>query len=375
MIYLDYNATTPVDKRTLKAMLPYFSTFYGNAASAHPMGQFAHQEVEIARSKLAKFMHCQSEEIIFTSGATESINLAIKGVFASYASKGNHIITVNTEHRAVLDTCQAIHDTGAQISYLPVKSDGTLDLNILESAIQPNTILICIMYANNETGVLQNISAIGQIAKKHKILFFSDATQAFGKIPIDVQADGLDLLCFSAHKIYGPKGIGGLYVRRKNPRVSLTEQINGGGHERGWRSGTLNVPGIIGLAKSIELFSSKEKLAICALRDQLEEGLLAMDGTFLNGHPTSRMTHVSNICFEGINTNQLIAELSKEIAVSSGSACSAQSASTSHVLLSMGLSDTQAKQSIRFSLGRFTTKAEIDTSLELIRKKVLLLRN
>lgn len=374
MIYLDYNATTPVDERVLNEMLPYFSQQFGNAASAHPFGFDSKKAVDIAREKIAKKLHCEAQEIIFTSGATESINLAIKGIFEMYAEKGNHIITVATEHKAVLDTCKNIANKGAEITYLSVAKNGLIDVGELKKMICPTTILIAIMYANNETGVIQPIKEIGKIAKENNILFFSDATQAVGKIAINVIEENIDLLCFSGHKMYAPKGIGGLYIRRKNPRVALAEQINGGGHERGWRSGTLNVPSIIALGKTIDLFSKEEIIRIKNLRDKLENGLLQIEGTLLNGDATKRMFNVSNISFTNINGKMLIADLTKEIAVSSGSACSSASVEPSHVLEAMGIEEQLARSSVRFSLGRFTSEKEIDFTIQYTKEVVEKLR-
>lgn len=375
MIYLDYNATTPVDERVLNEMLPYFSQQFGNAASAHPYGFNSKKAVDITREKIAQKLHCEAQEIIFTSGATESINLAIKGVFEMYAEKGNHIITVATEHKAVLDTCNNIANKGGEITYLSVDKNGLINLDELRKAIQPSTILIAVMYANNETGVIQPVKEIGEIAKENNILFFSDATQAVGKTEINVMEENIDLLCFSGHKIYAPKGIGGLYIRRKNPRVALAEQINGGGHERGWRSGTLNVPSIVALGKAINLFSKEENIYIKNLRDQLERRLLQIEGTSLNGDVTKRMFNVSNISFANINGKMLIADLTKEIAVSSGSACSSASVEPSHVLEAMGVVEQLTRSSVRFSLGRFTSKEEIDFTIHFVQETVKKLRS
>jgi len=375
MIYLDYNATTPVDPRVLQEMLPYFSETFGNAASAHPFGLDAKKAVDIAREKIAAHLHCDAQEIIFTSGATESINLALKGVFESYAAKGNHIITVSTEHKAVLDTCKNLENKGAEITYLSVSTFGLIDLDELKNAIKPSTILIAVMYANNETGVIQPIKEIGKIAKENNILFFSDATQAVGKIDINIQENNIDLLCLSGHKIYAPKGIGALYVRRKNPRVALAEQINGGGHERGWRSGTLNVPAIAGLGKALDLYSEEQNRKIKSLRDKLETGLLQIEGSFLNGDKAKRIFNTTNISFAGVHGKMLMTDLTKEIAVSSGSACSAASVEPSHVLAAMNVTEELNRSSIRFSLGRFTTEAEIDFTIDFVKTTIEKIRN
>jgi len=375
LIYLDYNATTPVDSGVLQEILPYFSQIFGNAASAHPFGFDAKKAVDIAREKIAQHLHGDAQEIIFTAGATESINLAIKGVFESYAEKGNHLITVATEHKAVLDTCKNLEKRGAATTYLSVDKNGLIDLEELKNAIKPTTILISVMYANNETGVIQPIQQIGKIAKENHVLFFCDATQAIGKIPMNVITDNIDLLSFSGHKIYAPKGIGALYVRRRNPRVALTEQINGGGHERGWRSGTLNVPSIVGLGKAFDLFREEENKKIKFLRDKLENALLQIEGTFLNGDKEKRIFNTANISFAHVNGKMLIADLTKEIAVSSGSACSAALVEPSHVLSAMHVSEELNKSAIRFSLGKFTTETEIDFTIQWMKKNLPALRN
>lgn len=375
MIYLDYNATTPVDPLVLKEMLPYFSETFGNAASVHPFGLDAKKAVDNARGKIARHLHCDAQEIIFTSGATESINLTLKGVFESYREKGNHIITVATEHKAVIDTCKNLENKGAEITYLRVDKNGLVDLDELKDSIKPTTILIAMMYANNETGVIQPIKETGKIAKEHNVLFFCDATQAVGKIPMNVAGDNIDLLCLSGHKIYAPKGIGALYVRRKNPRVALAGQINGGGHERGWRSGTLNVPAIVGLGKAFDFFYNEENQKIKPLRDKLETGLLQIGGTFLNGDKENRIFNTANISFAGVHGKMLITDLTKEIAVSSGSACSAASVEPSHVLAAMGVPEDLNRSSIRFSLGRFTTEEEIDFTIRFVKETVAKIRN
>jgi cysteine desulfurase len=319
----------------------------------------------------------EPEEIVFTSGATESDNLALKGVFEMYRSKGNHIITCKTEHKAVLDTCSHIEKTGGEVTYLDVNTDGLIDMAELEKAIRPTTILISIMYANNETGMLQPVKDISAIARKNNVIFFTDATQAAGKIPVDVNKDGIDLMALSAHKLYGPKGAGALYIRRKNPRVKVTAQMDGGGHERGARSGTLNVPGIVGFGKACQLSMEHLKAdaeRIRRLRDKLEKAILQADKTFLNGAGANRLPTVSNISFRGIDGQVLLTALNKKLAVSSGSACSSASMEPSHVLKAMGLSDEMAYASIRFSLGRFTTEAEIDFATEQVRNEVEVLR-
>ena len=373
-VYLDYNATTPCDERVVEAMLPFFTKHFGNAASrSHPYGWEAEEGVEYAREQLAKLVGAEPKEIIFTSGATEADNLALKGVFQMYPGKGNHIITVNTEHKAVLDTCRRLEAVGGEVTYLNVKPDGIIDLEELEASIRPTTILIAVMYANNETGTLQPVKEIGAIAKRHGVLFFTDATQAVGKIPVNVLEDEIDLMAFSAHKMYGPKGVGALYVRRKNPRVKITPQIDGGGHEKGLRSGTLNVPAIVGFGKAAELALNEmktESKRLSALRDKFESEVLKIDGTAINGSTVKRLPHVSNISFGYVDGNALMIGLNKNIAVSSGSACTSASPEPSHVLKALGLDDEPAHSSLRFSLGRNTTGEEIDYAIEQVSETV-----
>lgn len=377
-IYLDNNATTPMDPRVLEAMVPYFTEHFGNAASRnHPFGWEAEEGVDYAREQVAKLIGADPKEIIFTSGATEGDNLGIKGVFEMYATKGNHIITATTEHKAVLDTCKHIEKQGGEVTYLPVNAEGLIDVKELEAAIKPATILIAIMYANNEVGVVQPVKEISHIARKHGVLFFTDATQAVGKIPVDVNKDGIDIMAFSAHKMYGPKGVGALYVRRKNPRVKVTAQIDGGGHERGMRSGTLNVPGIVGLGKACELCRldmEADTKRIQALRDKLENALLEIEESYLNGHKEHRLPHVSNISFKYVEGEGLMMGFNKTIAVSSGSACTSASLEPSYVLKALGLGDDLAHSSLRFGLGRFTTEEQIDYTIEHVRNTVLKLR-
>jgi cysteine desulfurase len=371
-VYMDFHATTPCDPRVVESMIPFFSEQYGNAAShGHLFGWQAAEAVQIAREEIAGVIGADPSEIIFTSGATESVNLAIKGVYELMAGKGKHVITVSTEHRAVLDSCKHLEKIGAEVSYLPVMADGLIDLATLKSAIRPDTILICVMYANNETGVIQPMKSIGEIAKEHGILFFSDGTQALGKIPVDVGRDGIDLFACSAHKIYGPKGVGALYIRKRNPRVRLTAQQDGGHQERGFRSGTLNVPGIVGFGKSAMLASAEMEnnmQLIRGLRDQLEKAILQLEGTRLNGDSVSRLATVSNISFENRRGKQVLEGLLKEVAVSSGSACSSASPEPSHVLKAMGLDDELAFHSIRFSLGKYNTAEEVNFVSEKVKK-------
>ena len=377
-IYLDNNATTPCDPRVVDEMLPYFTDTFGNAASHHhPYGWLAEEAVDHAREQVARLIGASPEEIIFTSGATEADNLAIKGVFESYSDEGNHIITVQTEHRAVLDTGKAIEKKGGKVTRLSVDKEGLIDLDKLEKAITPQTILIAIMYANNETGIIQPVKEIGRIAAKHDVLFFSDGVQAAGKIPVNVRQDGINLMSLSAHKMYGPKGIGALYVSYKNPGVSLARQIEGGGHEHGMRSGTLNVPGIVGLGKGAALAASEMEQfgkTVGALRDRLEQGLLEIEHTSLNGAPGNRLPHVTNISFGDIDGTDLLRRVNKKVAVSSGSACSSASLDPSHVLKAMGVPDDRGRSSIRFSLGRFTTEEQINQTIDHVREVVHYLR-
>jgi cysteine desulfurase len=378
-IYLDNNATTPCDPRVVEAMLPYFTKYFGNAASRnHVFGWQAEEAVEMAREQVARLIGAGPKEIVFTSGATEADNLAIKGVFGTYASKGNHIITVSTEHKAVLDTCRHLEKTGAAITCLPVNKDGLIDLKELESAITPKTILVAVMYANNEIGVIQPIREISKIARNHGVLFFSDATQAAGKISVDVNKDGIDLMAFSAHKIYGPKGVGALYVRRKDPRVKITAQMDGGGHERGMRSGTLNVPAIVGFGKACELCMNEMESdyeRISFLRDKLEKGITEIDGTWVNGSREQRLPNTTNISFDHVEGDQLLIGTSKNIAVSSGSACTSASTEPSYVLKAIGMTDEMAQSSIRFGVGRFNTGEEIDYTIEYMHKTLKQLRH
>jgi cysteine desulfurase len=377
-IYLDHNATTPCDPRVVEAMIPYFTNSFGNAASRnHPFGWQAEEAVDNAREQVAKLIGADPKEIIFTSGATEADNLAIKGVFEMYASKGNHIITCNIEHKAVLDTCKHIEKEGGEVTYLKVNADGLIDLKELEAAITPKTILIAIMYANNEIGTVMPMKEISAIARKHNVLVFSDATQAVGKIPVDVNKDGIDLMAFTAHKMYGPKGVGALYVRRKNPRVKVTAQMDGGGHERGMRSGTLNVPGIVGFGKACEICMNEmeeEGKRLSVLRDKLETALLKIEESYVNGDKQHRLPHVSNISFKYVEGEGMLMGFNKDIAVSSGSACTSASLEPSYVLKALGLGDDLAHSSIRFGLGRFTEEDQIDYTIAAVTKTVNKLR-
>ncbi len=377
-IYLDNNATTPMDPRVLEAMTPYFLQHFGNAASRnHPFGWEAEEAVDYAREQVAKLIGADPKEIIFTSGATEGDNLGIKGVYEMYASKGNHIITATTEHKAVLDTCKHIEKSGGEVTYLQVKADGLIDLKELEAAIKPTTILIAIMYANNEIGTVMPIKEISTIARKHGVLVFTDGTQAVGKIPVDVNKDGIDLMAFTAHKMYGPKGVGALYVRRKNPRVKVTAQMDGGGHERGMRSGTLNVPGIAAFGKACEicmLDMEEDSKRIIKMRDHLETELMKLEEAYINGSTEHRLPHVTNISFKHVEGEGLLMGFNKNIALSSGSACTSASLEPSYVLKALGLGDDLAHSSLRFGLSRFTTEEEIDYTIKAISETVLKLR-
>ena len=377
-IYLDNHATTPVDPRVVEAMLPYFTASFGNAASRnHEFGWTAEQGVENARAQIAKLVGASPKEIIFTSGATESNNLAIKGVAEMYREKGNHIITQATEHKAVLDSCKRLEKYGYQVTYLPVQKDGRIDLDDLRRAITPKTILISIMYANNEIGVIQPVAEIGKIAKEHGVFFHTDGVQAAGKVSVDVQRDGIDLMALTAHKIYGPKGVGALYVRRKNPRVQLAALIDGGGHERGMRSGTLNVPGIVGFGKACELCMNEmadEAAKLSKLRDRLRKGLEAkLDEVYINGSWEHRLPHNLNMSFAYVEGESLLMGI-HDIAVSSGSACTSATLEPSYVLKALGVGEDLAHTSIRFGIGRFNTAEEIDYTVDRLVETVNRLR-
>ncbi|WP_285288912.1 IscS subfamily cysteine desulfurase [Alloacidobacterium dinghuense] len=363
-IYMDNHATTPLDPRVLDAMMPYMTTVFGNAASRnHSFGWEAEKAVETAREQIAKLIGATAKEIIFTSGATESNNLAIKGIGEMYRERGNHIITQVTEHKAVLDTCKRMEKAGFRVTYLPVKADGLIDLDDLKRAIDDKTILVSVMYANNEIGVLQPVAEIGKICREKGVIFHTDAVQAIGKVPVDVNSMNIDALSLSGHKIYGPKGVGALYVRRRNPRVQISEQINGGGHERGMRSGTLNVPGIVGLGKACEI--AREEMAsedkrLRALRDKLKSKLeSSLDYIHVNGSMEHRLPGNLNMSFVYVEGESLLMGIN-DVAVSSGSACTSATLEPSYVLKALGLGDDVAHSSIRFGLGRFNTEAEVD---------------
>jgi len=377
-IYMDNHATTPVDPRVVEAMLPYFTNQFGNAASRnHSFGWEAEKGVENAREQIAKLINATPREIIFTSGATESDNLALKGVAEMYREKGNHIITMVIEHKAVLDPCKRLEKYGYQVTYLPVNMEGLINLDELRAAITDKTILISIMYANNEIGVLQPIEEIGKIAKEHKVLFHTDATQAVGKIPFDTQKMNVDLASLSAHKMYGPKGVGALYVRRRNPRVHLAPIFDGGGHERGMRSGTLNVPSIVGFGKACEIAGQEmatESVRLQELRDRLKEKIFSqLDEVYVNGSWAHRLPHNLNVSFAFVEGESLLMGIS-DVAVSSGSACTSATLEPSYVLKALGVGEDLAHTSIRFGLGRFNTEEEVDYVTERLVETVSRLR-
>jgi cysteine desulfurase len=370
-IYLDYNATTPCDPRVVEVMMPFFTQHFGNAASkSHAHGWFAEEAVEYAREQIANLIGADAQEIVFTSGATEAINLAIRGVAEKNAHKGKHIITVATEHKAVLDVCEYLADQGYEITVLPVDKQGMIDLDQLQSSIRKDTLLIAAMYANNETGVIHPIAKISEIAKEHDVLFFCDATQAVGKKPVKVKHEGIDLMAFTAHKMYGPKGVGVLYVKKQTPKIEIAPLLYGGGHERKLRSGTLNVTGIVGMGKAAEICSTvldQESQTLYRLNNFLWEGIKSLEGVSWNGKREQSLSNVSNILFAVPGADRLLKLLTKTISVSSGSACSSAIASPSHVLKAMGLTDEEAYSSIRFSIGRFTTEEEINKTIDAIK--------
>ena len=377
-IYMDNHSTTPMDPRVLEAMLPYFIEKFGNAASRnHQFGWEAEEAVENARKQIARLIHCDAKEIVFTSGATESDNLALKGVVEMYKEKGDHVITCTTEHRAILDTCKSLEKRGIKVTYLPVEKDGRVNPDEVRKAITDKTILISVMLANNEIGTIHPIAEIGKIAKEKGILLHCDATQGVGKIPVDVEALKVDLMSFTSHKIYGPKGVGALYVRKKGPRVRLVPQMDGGGHERGMRSGTLPVPLIIGFGKACELCEQEmpaESKRIAAMRDRLQAQIMKdLDESYLNGHPTERLPHNLNISFAYVEGEALLMGV-KEVALSSGSACTSATLEPSYVLRALGVGSDLAHSSIRFGLGRFTTDEEVDYTAKRMVEAVRRLR-
>jgi cysteine desulfurase len=377
-IYLDYQATTPVDPRVLDAMLPYFTEAFGNAASrSHAFGWAAEEAVTKARKQIASLIGATPKEIIFTSGSTEAINLVLKGAVEMYPTRGKHIITSQVEHKAVLDVCKHLEQEGCEVTYLKPDKTGRVSVEQVAEAIRPETLIVALLWASNEIGTLNPIREIGALCHERKVLFFTDATQAVGKVPVDVEADNIDLLCLSGHKVYGPKGIGCLYVRRKNPRVRLSAQMDGGGHERGMRSGTLNVPGIVGLGKACELCEvdfDQDVARARALRDRFEQQIFAgLDQVFLNGNKDHRLPHASNISFAYVEGESLIMGM-KDLAVSSGSACTSASLEPSHVLRACDVGDDLAHSSIRFSVGRTTTEEEVDFAAAQVISAVVRLR-
>ncbi|OYX22608.1 MAG: IscS subfamily cysteine desulfurase [Algoriphagus sp. 32-45-6] len=376
-IYLDYNATTPCAPEVIEAMLPYFGTHFGNAASkSHPFGWVADNAVEEAREKVANLIGAKAKEIIFTSGATEAINLGIKGTFEVYQGEKQHYITAQTEHKAVLDTFSEIEKRGSEVTYLPVDSKGKISLEELENSILPHTKMICLMWANNETGVIHPVEKIADLAESRNIIFFTDAVQAVGKIPVFTK--GIHLMAISAHKLYGPKGVGALFVRHNHELPKPLAQIHGGGHEKGMRSGTLNVPGIVGFGKAVELRLAEmnsDSMRLEILRNRLEKGLLEISDTFLNGSQESRLPHVTNLAFGGVEGEELLKKVNQKVAVSSGSACTSISPKPSHVLQAMGLSSDLGRASIRFSLGKSTTENEIETTISWVKTVITKLRS
>lgn len=376
-IYLDYNATTPCATAVIEAMLPYFGTHYGNAASkSHPYGWMAETAVEEAREKIANLIGAKAKEIILTSGATESINLGIKGVLESYAGEKQHYITCTTEHKAVLDTFAELEKRGTDVTYLKVNSAGEISLDELENSILPHTKMICLMWANNETGIIYPVEKIAELAESRNIIFFTDAVQAAGKIPVFNK--GIHLMAISAHKLYGPKGVGALYVRHNHDLPKPLAQIHGGGHEKGMRSGTLNVPGIVGFGKAAELRMTEMKQEgdrLEILRNKLEKNIFEIPDTFLNGSQNHRLPHVTNIAFGGVEGEELLKKVNQKVAVSSGSACTSISPKPSHVLAAMGLSSDLGRASIRFSLGKGTTEKDIEDTIAWVKKVLSDLRN
>jgi cysteine desulfurase len=371
MVYLDYNATTPVDERVLAEMLPFFTEHFGNASSStHPLGWYAQGAVEKARQQVADFIGAENSEIVFTSGATEAINMALKGVFEAYKTKGNHIITCKTEHKAVFDTCAYLEEKGAIVTYLNVDQEGRIDLDELKESFTPKTILVAIMAANNETGVLQDLEKISEITHRNESIFFSDTTQMAGKLPIAVNEMGLDLCCISAHKLYGPKGVGALYIRRKNPRVNLIPLFHGGGHEHHKRSGTLNVTGVVGLGKACEIAQNEywdNNMHISKVRGHLEHQLLEIPDLRINGSTRYRLYNTSNIYFPLLKDgSNLFSKIKNQYAVSLGSACNSTNAEPSHVLIAMGLEKEESQSCIRFSFGKKSQKEEVEKLAELI---------
>ncbi len=376
-LYMDYNATTPVDPGVLEAMIPYFCEIFGNASSAnHRFGWEAEEAVSKGRKNVAQLIGASPKEIVFTAGSTESNNIAIKGVAEVYSGKGNHIITCTTEHKAILETCNCLEAKGIETTYLNVDETGLIDIEELKKTITDKTILVTIMAANNEIGTIQPVEEIGKICKERGVLFHTDATQAVGKIPVNVETMNIDLMSISAHKFYGPKGVGALYVRSKNPRVKVSKQTHGGSQEKGMRSGTLNVPGIVGLGKACEISMTvmeKEMEKHIKFRDKIIDSLMNLEGVYLNGHRTKRLTNNINISIELIDINSLLGEM-KDIAVSTGSACTSASMAPSHVLTAIGRSNELGRSSLRISFGRFTAEEEIDYLIDKLASTIVRLR-
>ena len=378
MIYLDNNSTTQIDKDVLDEMMPYLNDMFGNAASrTHKFGWDANDAVKIARERVSELINAKPDEIIFTSGSTEGINFIIKGIFDQYSEKGNHIITVKTEHKAVLDVCTYLETKGADVTYLNVDEDGLIDLEELKKAITSKTVLISVMYANNETGVIQEIKEIGNIARKNNVFFMTDATQAIGKIPVDVVEDNIDMLTLSAHKLYGPKGVGAVYIKRQFPKIKITPLLHGGGHEKGYRSGTLNVAGIVGIGKAAEI--SKKKIKdfdnILQLRNQLEEEIYEIEGVNLNGYKNKRLPNTINISIDGVDAEALIIKMRDKFAIASGSACTSAEVLPSHVIMAMHDNKEKAYSSIRISLGKNTNRVDITNFSKLLKENIVSIKS
>ena len=378
MIYLDNNSTTQIDKDVLDEMMPYLNDMFGNAASrTHKFGWDANDAVKIARERVSELINAKPDEIIFTSGSTEGINFIIKGIYDQYSEKGNHIITVKTEHKAVLDVCTYLETKGADVTYLNVDEDGLIDLEELKKAITSKTVLISVMYANNETGVIQEIKEIGNIARKNNVFFMTDATQAIGKIPVDVVEDNIDMLTLSAHKLYGPKGVGAVYIKRQFPKIKITPLLHGGGHEKGYRSGTLNVAGIVGIGKAAEI--SKKKIKdfdnILQLRNQLEEEIYEIEGVNLNGYKNKRLPNTINISIDGVDAEALIIKMRDKFAIASGSACTSAEVLPSHVIMAMYNNEDKAYSSIRISLGKNTNGVDITNFSRLLKENIVSIKS
>ncbi|MAC40839.1 MAG: IscS subfamily cysteine desulfurase [Pelagibacterales bacterium] len=377
MLYLDNNSTTKIDEEVLNEMLPYLNYSYGNSASrTHKFGWDANDAVKKARERVANLINAKPDEITFNSGSTEGINFLIKGVFEEYLEKGNHIITVKTEHKAVLDVCEFLSNKGGEITYLNVNKDGLIDINELKNAISDKTILISVMYANNETGVIQDIKDIGKIARENNILFMTDATQAVGKIKVDVIEDNIDLLTISAHKLHGPKGVGAVFIKRRFPKIKITPLLHGGGHEKGYRSGTINVAGVVGLGKASEIAQKLgEYKSVLKLRNQLEKELSEIEGISLNGDLNKRLPNTINVCISGVDAEAIIIKIRDEFAIASGSACTSAEVLPSHVIMAMYENEEKAYSSIRISLGKNITTKEIQRFSKILKKKIISIKN